>query len=201
MLILSYIAESTISEKELENLSESRIVEDTELNPKENLNIDKEIKVEIFYEDYLQFNFEKTLLKIFFFFSLICIVSTNISISNTINLSIFLLFIVLSLLQPLKNNSIGILSQVFVFFSFVLLVSQYFMNLNFIKNKKINSYVGIVEFEKRLGMLHFISLSIGFLIACTLNKYDYDLNEYKEKCRVFMRNNSLNFKSLKEVFI
>ena len=196
LLIISYFAENSISEIELENLNGTNIIEEND-----NLNIDKEEKVATFYEAYLDFKYEKTLLNILFFLTLICIVSTNISTSNTINLSILILFIVLSLLQPLKNKNIGLLSQVFFSISFLMLISQYVMNIKLIKNKKINAYVGIIEFEKNLGIFHFISLSLGFLIACSLNKYDYNMDEFKVKCREFLRSNCIDFKQLKEVLI
>ncbi len=198
---MSYFAEKNINDKELEDLNETINVEEEGKSNKIELKIDSEDKVEAFYEAYQKFKIEKTMIKSLFFFTLICIVATNISLSNMINLILLLGFILICLFQSSQNNYIELLSKVFCFFSFLLLISQYVLNIRMIKNKRINAYLGIVDFHNNLGTYHFVSLAIGYLLSCLMNKYDYNMIEYKEKSRNFLISINVEFKSIKEVRI
>lgn len=174
--------------------------EEERLNTNE-LIIDSELKVEAFYNAYQKFKIEKTLIKCLFFFTLICIVSTNISLSNTINLLILFGFILICLFQSSQNNYIDLLAKVYCLFSFILLVFHYVLNIRIIKNKRVNAYLGIIDFQNNLGTFHFISLATGYLLSCLMNKYDYDINVYKEKCRTYLSSVNIEFRLIKEVNI
>ncbi len=201
LIILSYLAEKSINDKESEDLNETINVEEEQRFNKIEVKIDSEAKVEAFYEAYQKFKIEKTLIKCLFFFTLICIVATNISLSNTINLILLLGFILICLFQSSHNDYLELLSKVFCFFSFLLLISQYVLNIRMIKNKRINAYLGIIDFNNNLGTYHFVSLAIGYMLSCLMNKYDYNMIEYKEKCRNFLISVNVEFKSIKEVRI